>query len=182
MASKPGLEEDQAYNWSEKGASIAQRLKMWADLDDSQNAVLLEQLGYSLYRASMQSDSQNEFRDRIRQSIDAYQKAIPINRLSSVPSPVELARSYAINSIVALGIAYYSDQTGKDELVNRSGNAWRKALQTSEVSALLEMATQARVGNPELGVEGSEEIIAFLEKTLELVRTTMDKPTICSIL
>ena len=279
MASKPGLEEDQAYNWSEKGASITQHLKMGADLDDSQNAVLLEQLGYSLYRASMQSDSQNEFRDRIRQSIDAYQKAIPINqkmarkaeafrcqamkeyllywisaeirekrvrlasawqstkrsltrfrkaadnlefggtynqlalvpsllmsvgqkatvkrlilkqaidlgeeaikRLSSVPSPVELARSYAINSIVALGIAYYSDQTGKDELVNRSENAWRKALQTSEVSALLEMATQARVGNPELGVEGSEEIIAFLEKTLELVRTTMDKPTICSIL
>src|SRR6266581_8081561 len=213
-------------DWARQAASIEDSLKGEAASEPLKRGLLLEKLGYSLYRASMQSDNRDEFHDRIRRSIVAYTQAIPLykeagrkaegfrcqamesyvsywvsdkakerkrllsngwklalhslaafrkggdkigfgrtyNQLASIPGlrtahewnldnrrlmirqaitfgeeaieslsdsghPKELARAYTITSTYLGAVAYFSDFAGRETLIKKSDDFWRRALQ-----------------------------------------------------
>ncbi len=62
-------------NWTERASSYAGSLESEPRLDSAAKGTLLEKLGYSLHKASLQSDTSSEFQDRVGQSIAAYRKA-----------------------------------------------------------------------------------------------------------
>src|SRR6267378_5166640 len=68
-------QENETYDWIKRASSYSNILNEDTRLDISKRSSTLEKLGYSLYRASMQSDTRDEFRKRIHRAIGAYRNA-----------------------------------------------------------------------------------------------------------
>src|SRR5438445_3643370 len=68
-------QENASYDWMKQASSYSDILNEDTRLDISKRSSTLENLGYSIYRASMQSDTRDEFRNRISRAISAYRDA-----------------------------------------------------------------------------------------------------------
>ncbi len=69
------LEKTSPRNWLGLASTLTERLKQEPSKNSVERSTLYENLGYSLYRASMQSRERSEFLERIRESIEAYKTA-----------------------------------------------------------------------------------------------------------
>jgi len=63
------------YRWVEAAQLYEQGLATVGEQDFSKLGMIQEEIGYCIYRASMQVESREEFEERTRQAIDAYKKA-----------------------------------------------------------------------------------------------------------
>src|SRR6267378_7362707 len=68
-------QENASYDWMKRASSYSDILNEDLTMKISKRSSILENLGYSLFRASMQSDTRDEFRNKIRRAIGAYRNA-----------------------------------------------------------------------------------------------------------
>src|SRR5438445_1387188 len=68
-------EESSSRNWLGLASTLTERLKQEPNQNTVERSTRYENLGYFLYRASMQSREQGEFLEKIRGSIRAYKTA-----------------------------------------------------------------------------------------------------------
>ncbi len=68
-------EQEREYNWSRAAHSYDEALGLVSNQDVSKMGELHERRGYASYRAALQAENVEEFRERIRNGIAAYEKA-----------------------------------------------------------------------------------------------------------
>jgi len=69
------LELEKNYDWMSSVELYRAALGMVPDQDVLKTADIHERIGYSLFRAAMQADSVEDFKKRMRMSVEAYEKA-----------------------------------------------------------------------------------------------------------
>lgn len=68
-----GLEKK--YDWLGAAESYEKALKLLSEDDFSRKGDTNERLGYALYRAAFQAESNSGFKERMPQAVSAYEKA-----------------------------------------------------------------------------------------------------------
>jgi hypothetical protein len=67
-------EREKEYNWSGAAESYQQALDLVSQRDFSRMGEIFEKLGYAFYRAAMQAENREEFRERMRLAIEACER------------------------------------------------------------------------------------------------------------
>ncbi len=68
-------EQEKSYDWPQASESYQKGLDLISETELGRRAGLQEDLAYAFYRASMQAENQNQFRERIVQAVSAYGRA-----------------------------------------------------------------------------------------------------------
>ena len=85
--------------------------------DFSKIGEIHERLGYAFYRFAFQAESKDEFRERLRQSAVAYEKAIEF--YGKLNEPVKTARTSRCNAMIAyIGYWLAPEAQEKKRLLN----------------------------------------------------------------
>jgi uncharacterized repeat protein (TIGR01451 family) len=69
------LEQEKKYDWSDAVKSYTKALGLMPEEDFLKIGEFYERLGYASYRAAMQAESQEEFKERMQQAVVNYEKA-----------------------------------------------------------------------------------------------------------
>ena len=71
---------EKEYDWVGAAESYEKALNLLPENDFSRMGQIHERLGYAFYRAAMQAESQEEFRERMQRAIEIYEKACEFYR------------------------------------------------------------------------------------------------------
>ena len=171
-------EESSSRNWLGLASTLTERLKQEPNQNTVERSTRYENLGYFLYRASMQSREQGEFLEKIRGSIRAYKTAARSYRAYGREG--EAFRSQAMEAY----LAQWTARTVADHkrllcnawrLTTRSLESFRKTPDdtgfgttynqlaiTAGLTFLLEWNVKARTSLSEQAVEYGREAIKRL--------------------
>ena len=128
------------YDWLGAAESYEKALGTVSENDSVRRGEILERQGYSLYKASLQSDGKDQLKARALKATDCYFKAK--TNYDQLPKPLGLpflARSEAMTAFLSYWQA--SAPTEKRELVKK---AWQKALEA--MKGFEESANQTEYG------------------------------------
>jgi hypothetical protein len=96
---------ENGYDWSGATRSYEKTLNLLDEDDSSKNGEIHERLGYALYRFAFQAETYEEFRERLGQSVVAYEKAVKYygrpDRMWKVPRAL---RSNAMIAYIGIGL------------------------------------------------------------------------------
>jgi tetratricopeptide (TPR) repeat protein len=124
---------EKEYDWLRAAESYTKALNLLPQDDFSKVGETHERLGYALYRFAFQAESKDEFRERLRQSTVAYEKAVGCYGKLNVP--VKTARTLRCNAMIAY-ISYWLAPEAKEKK-RLLGECWRfteEALRVSKES------------------------------------------------
>ena len=168
-------------DWLGAAESYERALKLLSENDFSNKGEAYERLGYAFYRAAFQAESNDEFRQRLRQAIEDYDKARELYQKLSEPKKTGIVlRCDAMNAYMGYWLA--SDASEKKKLLEECWRLTKRALEAFEgagasldygktynmlsVSPLFEFTFesdfQARVRVMKETVEYGEKAIKFL--------------------
>ena len=68
-------EREKDYEWAKAAKLCKRALSAVGKKDFLEKGQVLERIGYALYRAAMQAESVDEFKDGMRQVVASYEKA-----------------------------------------------------------------------------------------------------------
>jgi hypothetical protein len=127
---------EKEYDWLGAVESYERALKLLPEDDFSGKAETLERLGYAFYRAAFQAESNEEFRQRLRQAIADYEEAKESYQKLNEPNKGRVLRCDAMNAYMGYWLA-----SGASEKKKLLGECWRltqEALKLSKESGKTE--------------------------------------------
>jgi tetratricopeptide (TPR) repeat protein len=115
------------YDWSGATRSYEKILNLLDEDDSSRRGEMHERLGYALYRFAFQAETYDEFRERLGQSVVAYEKAMGCyGRLNR---PVKVSRALRSNAMIAyIGYWLASEMPEKKKLLDECWQRTKEAL------------------------------------------------------
>jgi hypothetical protein len=121
-------QSEKEYDWLRAAESYQKALKLTPQDDFLRKGEANERLGYALYRAAFQAESNDEFRQRLRQATASYEKARePYRRLNE---PTKTGRTLRCDAMIAyIGYWLAAKASEKKKLLNE---CWRLAKQALE--------------------------------------------------
>lgn len=154
----------EAWELTKKSLEILAHLEKAAEYGRTYN----ELAEAALHLANLE----REYSAEERVLMDAFELGEKSVRLLIGESPLELSRSYVLTAGWMDGIGYtiLRDPEEQNRYHQNAKNYWKKALQISEETALLNLAG----GGPDLGL-GSDESLDTLGKALDYARKTGDR-------
>jgi len=183
---------EKEYDWLGATESYEKALDLLPEDDFSRKGETYERLGYAFYRSAFQAESNDEFRQRLRQAIANYEKARKLYQKLNDPKKTGIVlRCDAIIAYIGYWLA--SDMPGKKRMLNECWRLTKEALKSLEETGdtsqcgrtynqlsssvvfgfPFEWDFQARKTMIREAVEHGEQTIKFLsssEDTLELAR------------
>jgi hypothetical protein len=175
---------EKEYDWLGATALYEKALNLLPQDDFSKRGEIHERLGYAFYRFAFQAESKDEFRERLRQSTVAYEKAAGC--YGKLNEPLKTARKSRCNAMITyIGYWLASEAPEKKRLLDECWQRTKEALdafkdagnaleygktynQLSSSIALgfcLEWNCQAREKLIREAVEYGEQAIKFLSST-----------------
>ena len=172
---------EKEYEWLGAVESYEKALKLMPEDDFSRKGETWEWLGYAFYRAAFQAENKDEFRRRLHQAIEDYEKAKELyQRLNGLKKTGTVLRSDAMKAYMGYWLA--SEASEKKKLLNDCWRLTKGALEAFDtagiglnygktfnqlsVSAILEFTLesdfQARVRTMKEAVGCGEKAIKFL--------------------
>jgi hypothetical protein len=124
---------EKEYNWLEAAESYEKALKLLPEDDFSRKGETYERLAHAFYRSAFQADTNDEFRQRLRQAIADYEKARENYRKLNEPKKTgKVLHCDAMNAYMSYWLA--PEASEKKRFL---GECWRfaqEALRASEES------------------------------------------------
>jgi tetratricopeptide (TPR) repeat protein len=118
---------EKEYDWLGAADSYEKVLKLLPEDDFSRKAETQERLGYAFYRAAFQAESSDEFRQRLNQAINSYEKANELRqKLSELTKTARILRCSAI--IALIGYWLTSDVPEKKRMLSECWKLTKDAL------------------------------------------------------
>ena len=172
---------EKEYDWLRATELHKKALNLLPQDDFSKAGEIHESLGYAFYRFAFQAESKDEFKERLRQSADAYGEAVEF--YGKLNEPVKKARISRCNAMIAYTGYWLAPETQekkkkidecwrltKDALAafKEAGERWeygktQNQLSSSVVFAFcLDWNFQAREKMMREAVESGEQAIEFL--------------------
>jgi hypothetical protein len=119
---------EKEYDWLRAAESYEKALKLLPEDDFSRKGETYEQLGYALYRAAFQAESNDEFRQKLHEAIANYQKTKEhCRKLDETKKTGIILRCEAMNAYMAYWLA--PEATEKKRLL---GECWRSCEEALE--------------------------------------------------
>ncbi len=126
-------EQEREYNWLEAAESYGKALGLISGQETWKRGELYEQSGYALYRAAMQADSGDGFRERMHQAIANYGKAGESwGRLTEQATTARALRCEAMVSYLSYWLA--PGVAEKKKMLNESWRLTKESLKAFEES------------------------------------------------
>jgi hypothetical protein len=124
---------EKEYDWLGATESYEKALKLLAEDDFSRKAETLERLGYALYRAAFQAESNDEFRQRLRKALEDYEKAKEFyQRLND---PAKIGRALRCDAMIAYAGYWLAPEVSeKKRLLDECWNLTKEVLKRLEES------------------------------------------------
>jgi hypothetical protein len=185
-------QSEKEYDWSVAAELYEKALNLLPQDDFSKRGDVNERLAYAFYRFAFQAESKDEFRERLRQSTVAYEKAVEL--YGKLNEPVKTPRTSRCNAMIAyIGYWLASEVHEKKKALNECWDLTKESLKAFEEAReasqygktynqlsssvvfafCLEWNFQAREKLIREGVEHGERAIEFLssiEGPCELAR------------
>ena len=114
---------EKEYDWLEAAGFYEKALNLLPQDDFSKIAEIHERMGYAFYNFAFQAESKDEFRERLRQSTVAYEKAVEF--YGKPNEPVKTARTSRCNAMIAY-IGYWLATEAKEKK-EKIDECWRLA-------------------------------------------------------
>ena len=128
---------EKEYNWLGATELHEKALTLLPQDDFSKMGEIHERLGYAFYRAAFQAESNNEFRDRLHQSVVSYEKATEFyGRLNESVRTARTSRSNAMIAYIGYWLALEAQE--KKKMIDECWRLTKNALETFEVGNALE--------------------------------------------
>jgi hypothetical protein len=124
------LEKD--YDWLKAAASYEKVLKLLPEDDFSRKAETYERLGYALYRAAFQAETNDDFRQTLRKAVADYEKAKENYQGLNDPKTGRTLRCDAM--ITYMGYWLASEASEKKRLLGECWRLTQDSLRASEES------------------------------------------------
>ena len=122
---------EKEYDWVGAAESYEKALNLLPQNDFSKIGEIYERLGYAVYRAAFQAESNDEFKKRMRQTAAAYEKTKRCyERLSSASSLAHQLRSDAMITFIGYWLATEADE--KRKLIDKCWRTTSEALKAFE--------------------------------------------------
>lgn len=193
-------EQEKEYNWLGAVESYKKALVLFSEQDAFSRGDTYERMGYASYKAALQAESVNEFKERIRDAIANHDKAKKFyDGLDDVEKAPRMLRCEAMMAFMGYWLA--TEASDKKKLLNDCWRLTRAALEAFEAAEAswdygktynqlsigpifeftLESDFQARVTIMKETVECGEKAIKFLsasEEASELARACA-KTVVC---
>jgi hypothetical protein len=172
---------EREYDWLGAVESYGKALGLFSEEDALRMGDTYERMGYAFYKAAMQADSTDEFRERIREAISNYDRAKKLyDRLGSVEKAPRMLRCDAMNAFMDYWLV--TEASEKKKLLKECWRLTKEALEAFEgagaaldygetynhlsIGAVFEFTLesdfQARVRIMKEAVECGEKAIRFL--------------------
>jgi len=180
--------EEWGYDWLGAAGSYNRALDLMPMPDFLRMGETYERLGYAFYRAAMQAESQEEFRDRMRLSVANYEKAADL--FNNIEGLEKLAKTSHCKAMVTYINSWLSaDLPAKRELLDECWKLEKEVLKVYEKTI-----DRMNVGkacnnlmiflidrlNIEWNAKSREEIIdealEYGERAIEIFSTAQDRP------
>jgi hypothetical protein len=113
---------EKEYEWLKAAESYEKALKLLPEDDFSRKAETLERLGYAVYRAAFQAESNDDFRQTLRKAVLDYEKAKENYQKVNDPNTGRMLRCDAMNAYMGYWLAPEAPE--KKRLL---GECWRLA-------------------------------------------------------
>ena len=124
---------EREYNWLEAAESYEKALSLLPEDDFSRKGETFEQLGYALYRAAFQAETNDDFRQTLRKAVADYEKAK--ENYQGLNDPTKTGRMLRCEAMIAyMGYWLAPEASEKKTLL---GECWRlteESLKASEES------------------------------------------------
>ncbi len=175
---------EKEYDWSGAAELYEKALNLLSQDDFSKKGEINERVGYAFYHFAFQAESKDEFRERLRQSTVAYEKAGEF--YGKLNGPVKTARTSRCNAVIAcIGYWLAPEAKEKKKMIDECWRLTKEALaafkETSEgweygrtynqlsgsvvFAFCLDWDFQAREKLIREAVEHGEQTIEFLSPT-----------------
>jgi hypothetical protein len=121
------------YEWLKAAESYEKALKLLPEDDFSGKCETYERLGHALYRAAFQVESNDEFRQRLRQAIADYETAR--EHYQKLNDPTKTGRTLRCDAMIAYVDYWLASETSeKKRLLGESWRFTQEALKASKES------------------------------------------------
>jgi hypothetical protein len=118
---------EKEYDWLGVTELLEKALNLLPQHDFSKMGEIHESLGYALYRFAFQAESKDEFRERLRQSAVAYEKAVEL--YGKLNEPEKTARTSRCSAMVAyIGYWLAPEAQEKKKMIDECWRLTREAL------------------------------------------------------
>lgn len=119
------------YDWLGAAESYKKALGLVAEKDFSRMSEICEKLSYTCYRGAFQAESNDEFRERMRQAVVAYEKAKEL--YGKLNEPLKTPRILRCDAMIAYA-AYWlkTEATEKKRLLDESWRLTKESLKAFE--------------------------------------------------
>ena len=122
---------EKKYDWVEAADLYKQALREVGKKDFSRRGEIQERIGYCLYRAAFQAETQEGFKNRIKSAIEAFEKAS--ESFDNVEDLEKLTRARHCKAMAAYTNSWISpDASRKKELLDDCWRLEQKAIATYE--------------------------------------------------
>ncbi len=122
---------EKKYDWLEAAGLHEQALGMIAEDDFSRKGEIQERKGYCFHKAAFQADAKEEFKQRLQQSVEAYEKATEL-----YGKPSKLGKTAWVHRCEAMmaynGYWLASEAAEKKRLINECWKLTKEALKAFE--------------------------------------------------
>ena len=123
---------EKEYEWLRAADSYEKALKLLPENDFSKKGETYERMGYAFYRFAFQAESNDEFRQRLRQAMLNYEKA---KKSYEKLSDIEKARTMRCEAMMALmGYWLATEASEKKKLLNDCWKLAKGALEAFEAA------------------------------------------------
>jgi tetratricopeptide (TPR) repeat protein len=128
---------EKEYDWLGAAGSYEKALNLLPQDDFSKIGEIHGRLGYAFYRLAFQAESKDEFRERLRQSVVAYEKATEFyGKLNEPVKTPRISRSNAMIACIGYWLALEAQE--KKKKIDECWRLAKNALETFEAGNALE--------------------------------------------
>ena len=128
---------EKEYEWLKAAESYDKALKLLPENDFSRKGETYERLGYALYRAAFQAESNDEFKQRLLQALEDYEKAKEFyQKLSESRNTGTVFRCDAIIACIGYWLALEASE--KKKLVDECWALTKASLKALSESGLVQ--------------------------------------------
>jgi hypothetical protein len=128
---------EREYEWLSAAESYEKALNLLPEDDLSGKAETYERLGYAFYRAAFQAESNDEFRQRLRQAMLTYEKTGELYQKLNDPKKTGIVlRCHAMNAYIGHWLA--SEASEKKRLLDECWHFTQNSLRASKESGRAE--------------------------------------------
>jgi len=125
------MEKEKEYDWLAAAESYEKALGLVPEQDSSRIGEIYERLGYAFFRAAMQAENVDEFRERMRQAVANYEKAKQLYGI--VGEQGKKPRMIRCDAMIAyLGYWLASEAPEKKRLLDECWQLTKEALKAFE--------------------------------------------------